>query len=210
MCINVCKGMFLDYAVAPADADMQVGRCNDSAIAVCRDGDLLAYDNKRVIFVDSYFKETWRYADMTVPVTVDVRDGYPLYWYYRKFGVRIIHWWAAVMGCDITESNCGMFYLGDKTFLPALSAFDEGVASMVNSITFAAALWDRTSPRTRDHYTIDAIRKELDRVLKWFSANGTYYNDLGDILSVNGTLIKQALDDTISVKQMKGGGESKN
>jgi len=181
MCINVCKGMFLDYAIAPAEADMQVGRCNDSAIAVCRDGDLLAYDNKRVIFVDSYFKETWRYVDMTVPVTDDVRDEYLLYWYYHKFGVRIIHWWVAVMGCDITESDCGMFYLGDKTFLPALSAFDEGAASTLNSATFAAALWDRVISRTRDRYTIDAIWKELDWVSKWFSADGTYSNDLGDI-----------------------------
>ena len=50
MCKEVCRGSFIDYIIAPNEADSQVGRCfneyTNSALVLCRDTDELAYGNK--------------------------------------------------------------------------------------------------------------------------------------------------------------------
>ena len=46
--------------MAPAEADMQVGRREKSTIAVCWDSDAVVYGNDYVIMVDNYFKEEFR------------------------------------------------------------------------------------------------------------------------------------------------------
>ena len=43
MCAKVCRTMFIDFVVAPEEADMQVGRRRQS-IAMGRDGDLIGYE----------------------------------------------------------------------------------------------------------------------------------------------------------------------
>ena len=53
-CIEVCKVMCVPYMVAAGEADVQVGKQRDGAIAATRDSDLLAYGNKRVILIDNY------------------------------------------------------------------------------------------------------------------------------------------------------------
>ena len=100
MCIEVCKRRFIPYVVAPVEADSQVCRHDKPANAVCRDSDELAYGLLKVVIVDSYFKETYRYFDLTLPVTEEIKKKYPLYYYYHQYGVKLFHWWAAVMGCN--------------------------------------------------------------------------------------------------------------
>ena len=85
MCVQVCKRFFIPFIVSPLEADMQAGQRNKSAIPVCRDSDLLAYGNKKVIIMDSYFKQEARVFDMTVPVTEEIEEQYPLYTYLHKY-----------------------------------------------------------------------------------------------------------------------------
>ena len=85
MCAKVCKQRYLNYIVSPSEADMQAGRRDKLAIPVCRDSDLIAYDNKIVVIVDSYIKETFRIINMNVTITDDIRRDYPLYVYYNRY-----------------------------------------------------------------------------------------------------------------------------
>ena len=42
ICVLVCKRHFVNFTVAPAEADMQVGRRKNEAVPVCRDSDEIA------------------------------------------------------------------------------------------------------------------------------------------------------------------------
>ena len=140
MSVEVCRVFFISCIVLPAEADMQAGRNDNTAIPVCRDSDLLGYGNKEVVIVDSYFKEEARVFDMTVPVTDEIKEKYPLYVYYHKHGVQVLHWWAAVMGCDISEHESGIHDAGEKAFLSALASFDSAEAQLLTTKSFAEAL----------------------------------------------------------------------
>jgi|SaaInl74LU_5_DNA_1037368.scaffolds.fasta_scaffold16525_2 hypothetical protein len=70
-----------------------------------RDGDLIAFGNTVVVMIDSYHGEEYRIIDMTTPITEHTKEEMPLYYYYSKHGIKIIHWWAAVMGCESRKSN---------------------------------------------------------------------------------------------------------
>ena len=48
---------------------MQVGRRDETAIAVTRDAGLLGYNHKKVYFIDSYSQELFRCVDLTTPDT---------------------------------------------------------------------------------------------------------------------------------------------
>ena len=192
MCAKVCKQRYLNYIVSPSEADMQAGRRDKLAIPVCRDSDLIAYDNKIVVIVDSYIKETFRIINMNVPITDDIRRDYPLYVYYKRYGIKIIRWWAAVCGCDISENGCGISGAGKKCFMDALKSFDGKDVSSLTPKSFAAAIHKYAKPEVKSKYTVQQIEEELIRVYKWFSEGGTYYDDVDNIMSVSGRRIKSA------------------
>ena len=78
-----------------------------------------------VITVNSYFKENVRVFDTSVEGKNEMMEQYPLYTYFHKHGIKIIHWrWAAVMGCDISKDASGISDAGVKAFLLALALFD--------------------------------------------------------------------------------------
>jgi hypothetical protein len=131
MCVLICRRRFVKYVVSPAEADMQVGCCRDQAgdldlgIPVCRDSDEIAYGNRLVIFIDNWAKEEYRIVNLDVPVTDAMRTVLPIFYYYRWYGMRIIHWWAAVMGCDIFKKDLGIVSAGRGVFVNALRSFDD-------------------------------------------------------------------------------------
>jgi 5'-3' exonuclease len=49
MCVKVCKKLFINYVVAPQEADMQVCRRDDNTILVCRDSDGVAYGHTYIV-----------------------------------------------------------------------------------------------------------------------------------------------------------------
>lgn len=69
MCKEVCKALFVPYIIGPVEADSQVCRQDESALPVCRDSDELGYGLEIVVIIDSYFKGTWRFFDLTITVT---------------------------------------------------------------------------------------------------------------------------------------------
>ena len=84
---------------------MQVCRRDPTAIVITRDSDLIAYGCKIVVMIDNYAREEFRIIRMDTIISPDVKDNFKLYVAYQKFGIKIIHWWAAVMGssfvCDV-------------------------------------------------------------------------------------------------------------
>ena len=184
---------------------MQVGRRNNSAVAMGRDGDLIAYGHDVVVMVDSYVKEEYRIIDMNTPVTEQTKDELPLYYYYKKYGIKIIHWWAAVMGCDISKEECGIKKIGRQTFLAALRSFEKKHPSSLNEESFAKALKKKlpiTSAIPFIGISATNIQNELTRVRNWFTRRGTYYDSDGNICSLEGEIIEKA--NYVTRQHMKG------
>ena len=125
---------------------------------------------------------------MNTPVTDQIKKDYPLYAYYHKYGIKIIHWWAAVCGCDISVNRSGIMGAGKATFMSALQSFDNKVASLLTPRLFSKALQKFGSLAC----TVEDIEKELARVSDYFSKRGTYYDRAGNIYSVEGKLIQRA------------------
>jgi len=208
MCKEVCRGCCIDNIIAPYEADSQVGRRNNSeftnsALVLCRDTDLLAYGNTNVVFIDSYFGENWRHVNMNTPVTNQIKKDFPLYAYYHKYGIKIIHWWAAVRGCDISVVRSGIANAGRETFMSAISSFDEKDASLLTPRSFAKALQKYGTLAC----TVRDIETELKRVSDYFLKKGTYYDQAGNIYSVDGKLIQRG--NTATRRHMNGESNTK-
>jgi len=202
MCIRVCKRFIIDNVVVFEEADAQVGRCKVKAeIIICNDSDELALGNKKVV-VDNFNQETYRYIDMTVPITDKTMEEHPLYYYYHKYGIKIIHWWAATLGCDISESKSGdIIGAGRKAFMDALESFENKDQSLLDTHSFARALRKHGTSKTR-LLKVSVIEKELTRVSNWFTNGSKYYDCSGNVLSVDGTLIESSSN--ISIRHMNG------
>ena len=60
ICTEACRGIFIDYVIAPNETDYQVGRCHNqsesSSLVSCRDSNELACGNKNAVLIDSCFK----------------------------------------------------------------------------------------------------------------------------------------------------------
>ena len=208
MCVQVCKTRCIDYVVAPAEADMLVGRQRDDTIVLCRDSDEIAYGNKFVVIVDSYTKEEYRLIDLLHPLTDEIKDKYPLYNYYHKFGLRVFHYWAACRGCDITKSATGITGIGRANFFAAMAKFDNTTTNQLSSNELAKELHKTARSDTRLTYSVLAIQNELDRVSNWFSVGGTYYDENGNVKSVSGEVVKQS--SRLTKRHMTGDIDPKN
>jgi 5'-3' exonuclease len=200
MCIRVCQRYYFNYVVAPYEADVQVGR-REFAIAVTRDSDLIAYGSRQLLIVDSYNKQEWRFIDMTVPLTDEIKGKYPLYAHYKRWGIEVIHWWAAVMGCDITNPGdnkvFGIRGVGEVAFFKALESF-ELLGTTPNSQSLAITLLLRSKDKVAESYTAaEIIRAELDRVVKWFSKDGQFYDKDANLVSMSGAVLLDANAQTI-------------
>lgn len=192
MCIQVCKSRCIPYIVAPAEADMQVGRRHNNSIVLRRDSDEVAYGNEFVVIVDSYAKEEYRIIDLSTHLTDEVMERYPLYYFYRKFGFVVFHYWAACMGCDISRDKSGMIGIGRMCFLKALREFECDNPPQFSALAFARNLRKHGDIQTRTKYSPTAITDELERVSAWFSRGGTYYDEAANVLSVAGEIVKSS------------------
>ena len=94
---------------------MQVGR-SGRGIPVCCDSDEVGYGNKLVVIVDDWGRGKYRVIDLDTVVTERMRNSLLLFYYYHRYGLVVIHWWAAIMGCDISENASGIAHVGPKVF----------------------------------------------------------------------------------------------
>ena len=149
---------------------MQVGRLfgREDAIAVCNDGNLITYGCQRVAFVSSWAKELFRYVDMAAPLTDDIAEKFPLFALYHRFGLRVIHYWAAVMGCDISVDKSGIRDAGKACFFGAIESFRGSSARDFTSHNFAKAIHQNAKPSVRLAWGPSCIKSELDCVSTWF------------------------------------------
>jgi len=92
---------------------------------VMRDGDLVAYDHKQIFIIDSWGNESFRLINMEEPLTDAIEKKYPLYAFYCRQGVRVLHWWAAVAGCDVSEVENGVDGISKGIMLKAIGSLTE-------------------------------------------------------------------------------------
>lgn len=199
MCAKICRQRCINYTVAPKEADMQVGRRDKSAIVLTRDGDIVAYDNPITVIVDSYPKEEYRVIDMTAPITPKTKEELPLYYYYKKHGIKIIHYWAATMGCDVSKDSCGLKHIGRAAFFSALASFEDKDPSSLDESSFASALRRCSSTLAATFFAPrrHAIRNELRKISEWFSEKGTFYDVSGNVYTISGKLEEGASRKTL-------------
>ena len=200
MCVKVCQRCQVPFVVAPFEADSQVGRRRENTIPVCGDSDLIAYGHPTVVIVSSYMcsKEGARKFDMKTPLTDEIAMKYPLYRHYCKFGIQIIHWWAAVIGCDISKNRSGIAGIGRKTFMTALDEFCDKDASFLTTRAFAKTLRNKADASVRFSFSVGEIEKELKRVAAWYTVDAKYYDRSGNVLSANGAVVRGKCRDTCS------------
>lgn len=172
ICTQVCKQCCVPYIVAPSQADMKVCRGNPTAIAMCRDSDELVYRCNKFVIVDSYFKEQRRFIELSIPVTSDIAEKFPIY-----DGIHIFHWFAAVVGCDLSVDKVGIKGAGRGAFVSALSRFDYELAPEMNTRLFAKALCNEAWLNTWLTYSAKQIEIQLNITSKWFLNDGTYYKN---------------------------------
>jgi 5'-3' exonuclease len=202
MCAKVCQQHLIPFVVAPQEADMQVRRQNPSSLVVCSDSDALAYGAEGVIIVDRFGSELFRHIDTTIPVTGEIERKYPLYASFKKYGIQILHWWAAVMGCDISENGNGIDGIGKSTFLKVAQEFYSGDVADISAEQFATKLLGNSNAAAKSKHTIASVVAELDRVANWYTSGGCYYNEVGDAISLGGGIIERSHATTMA--HMKG------
>ena len=201
MCAHVCRRHFFEYVVSPLEADVQIGRRfhdpSSTVVVFTGDSDLITYGHKIVIVVESWFRETYRYFDLRVPVTEETRLQYPLYDYYHKYGVKVFYWWSAVMGCDVSLGGrkTGITHAGSAVFLSSLKTFADS-GDVPNVSTFAEALHCQSSTRVTDAYSVEDICDELRRVSDWFGSAGRFYDKEANVWSIRGDVIESSIRDT--------------
>ena len=89
---------------------MQFGRHRGNGAAcdgipVCCDLNEVAYGNKVVVIVDNWAREKYRVINLDSAVLEKMKNSLLLFYYYHRYGLFIIHWRAAIMGCDISEKG---------------------------------------------------------------------------------------------------------
>lgn len=179
LCTKVCSRMFIPFVVARLEADMQAGRNHYRSIPVCRDSDLLAYRNDLVVIGDSYSKETYRVIDLKRKLTDDVKAKYPLYGHYVKHGRKIIHWWAAVRGCDLSANDSGIKGAGRQAFMSAMNHFSDLPREECSVENFSRELLKNAFSIAREHYSEEDICTEIRRINKFFTEDGRFYTREG-------------------------------
>lgn len=194
-CVEICKAMCVPYMVAAGEADVQVGKQRDGAIAATRDSDLLAYGNKRVILIDNYASQTYRIVDLSTPLTDEVREKYPLYPHYCRHGPRILFVWAAVMGCDITEDAHGIRGVGRESLMAALEILvDENFASIE---LLALAIHERLPITLKQTISDSDIAERFRMVEEYFTENAIFYSTRWQIQTVGGRIVKESCPESL-------------
>ena len=192
ICILICKRHFVKFVVAPAEADMQVGRTADGGIPVCRDSDDIAFGNFTVVIVDSWPKEQYRLVDLRTPLAEGMKDTLPVYHYFHLYGWKVIHWFAAIMGCDVSVERSGISGMGRTAFVQALSKSEDKGVQKLQPRPFAKKLRDFCRPSCRLSHSIKSISTKLQRVARWFTEDGTYYDNAANLYLVSGSLLTKA------------------
>ena len=199
-CVQVCKRMCIPFIVAATEADVQVGKQRDGAIAVSRDSDLIAYGNRTVVLIDNYAREEFRIVDLDVPLTEDIRGKYPLYPHYLQHGPRIIFLWAAAMGCDITENASGLQGVGRQTLMNSLDSLREG-GERASISTMSKQLWEFMSDASKEKYSVLDIDREVTRIEKFFTKTATFYSPDGDIMNVAHDIVSKSCPEQLQHMQ---------
>ena len=131
-----------------------------------------------------------------------MEEELPVYFYYHRFGLRIIHWWAAIMGCDISEMESGVVGAGRESFIKALRSIGTTPPEDLTSLMFATKVREFATKRCRLSYSVKSIANEMDRVVRWFTTGGTFYDNDANVFSVAGKRLRAA--DNVSLQHMRG------
>ena len=168
---------------------MQVGRTTDGGIPVCRDSDDISFGNFTVAIGDSRPKEQYRPIDLWTLLAKGMKDTLPVYDYFHLYGWKVIHWFTAVMGCDISVNGNGIDGMGRVAFVRALRESEDEDVRELEPFKFANKLRNLCRPAYQLKHTIKSISLEMKKVEGWYAADGTYYNSAANLYLVPGSLV---------------------
>ena len=131
---------------------------------MCRDSDDIAFGNFTVVIVDSWPKEQYRLINLRTPLAEGMKDTLPMYYYFHLYGWKVIHWFAAVMGCDISVDGNGIDGMGRVAFVRALRVSEDECVSELEPFNFAKKLWNLCRPAYQLKDTIKSISLKLKSV----------------------------------------------
>jgi hypothetical protein len=105
------------------------------------------------------------------------------------------------MGCDITNPGdnkvFGIRGVDKVAFFKALESF-ELLGTTPNSQSLSTTVLILCSKdKVAESYTAAEIRAELDRVVKWFSKDGQFYDKDANLVSMSGAVLFEANAQTI-------------
>ena len=101
------------------------------------------------------------------------------------------------MCCVISKAGSGIKGAGGSAFLSALKTFDSRDPSTLGYLSFVNDLLEHSTSTVQMHYSVAQISNELRKVSKWFMEDATYYDDVGNIVSVSGRVIEESNANTI-------------
>lgn len=123
---------------------------------------------------------------MGVPNTKEMKTSLPLYWYLRRYGLRDMRWWKAIMGCDISVKSNGIVIAGRGSLLKVMmnmKSLDQDNVEELTNCRFAANVRSFSRPSCHFIYNVDAVALDSERVSSYFNTGDTYYENSANIHS---------------------------
>ena len=71
--------------------------------------------------------------------------------------MRIIHWWTAVMGCNISKKHSTIIGAGSGVIVNALRSVDDKEPTTLNPRSCATKLQQYARPHSRFSYNVVAV-----------------------------------------------------
>ena len=104
--------------------------------------------------------------------------------YFRRYVRKNLHWFAAVVGCDISKSSSCIVGVGKTVFVKALKSFDAGPDNDLTPWSLAVTLQKFGTPFCRLRYSVRQVAGEICQVGLWFTSGGSYYNASVNVRSI--------------------------
>jgi hypothetical protein len=190
LCSKICGDMDIPFIIAYEEADTQCLRVQihgeAPTLIVTGDSDLLVYGFPRVVVVQSYRYERFRFFDMSPEVLSEasLRDGEDRYIHlmaagYSNFGAVILQVFAACCGCDFTSDKCGLPGISYVTFFGALESLLTEIPSpaSLRLVEFFAQHFVRQRP-TSCNESVTTAEAYIKSIVDVYSRKGRFYDPL--------------------------------
>ena len=194
MAYKICEDRCIPCIIAHKEADSQCKHVAwkglEPTLVVTGDSDLLAFGNRRVMVVSSWFAETYRLIDISrsnlegfiekirqargnsgIEIDTCLEARLVFVQSLLRFGDIILWLYAGVVGCDFTPDPSGLPGPGKDAFISALISLEK--RESLSTESFAESLFELSQhvPKLSREETTAYLQK----VVNCFTKRATYY-----------------------------------